>query len=462
MNLKKIAQRTPACALVLLLFLGLSVQLGSSLVSTFGSSDILAQVSVSACPQVSKGLWGLTGTQMSCSDIAAGEDGGVYSIGTMTESGTYSIGPVLVKWDVRGNPVWSSIWNRSAECRAQDLAVHDGFVYALMVGTGARLFEVIVAKWDQSGNVLWFRSIGTTGMHVGCGAITTDDNGFIYVLVSTYHRIADNAEFDNLFMKLDPQGMELWNVSAHHCLGFDAEFDIVAASNRTVFTNFFNSSGVCKWDSDGHLLGSLPLGDGGINQLALDSDGYVYSLRLYMMPSRVTLTKLTQDLSTVWQTDVPAWRNETEIASLMVEDVCTSPGGSTFALARIETPPRDWALFQFDTDGTQTRNWTLLTTDWTVPVGRRTSFLLSFGMSGLLYIAGCLNSLGGSSLMMAVFNPENVPLAFTPDAMTLVAMAVLGTLALAILVDDRYRERPSRMNVPKLHSTPARAEERSS
>jgi len=262
---------------------------------------------MSILPEVNQGSCGIESALMSCSDIFVANDGSVYSVGTMMDTESYQIDPVLVKWDVLGNPVWTSVWNRSDNCRADDLVVHDSYVYTLMTGFihPYDSYQRIVAKWDQNGDILWFSSISTTEDPYITGTIATDSDGFIYVLTANYHIVGGSLLIDNVLMKLSPEGSQVWNVTADGDVDSIDEYDMCITENGTLFTSHFNNSGICKWDTDGNLLESLPWTDV-MSQLTLDPTGFLYSITPKTIPSQISLKRWTQDLHAMWEAVVSA------------------------------------------------------------------------------------------------------------------------------------------------------------
>ena len=139
-------------------------------------------------------------------------------------------------------------------------------------------YNVFIAKYDASGNVLWAKSAGGSGADVGY-SVSADAKGNVFI-TGYFHSPAitfgteklSNAGVQNIFIaKYDANGNVLWAKSAGG-ISSDAGYSVSADADGNVFvtgyfsspaitfgsTTLINSGGydlfIAKYDADGNVL----------------------------------------------------------------------------------------------------------------------------------------------------------------------------------------------------------------
>ncbi len=117
-----------------------------------------------------------------------------------------SPGACLVKLNSYGDTVWTRIF--SAMEFAVDVKQNDdgGYILAGNKIVGLNGYDVMVAKTDSLGNLVWLKSFGGTGSEFVRSIQKTNDHGFIIAGETTSFNLTD----DTYLIKLDSNGNQLW------------------------------------------------------------------------------------------------------------------------------------------------------------------------------------------------------------------------------------------------------------
>lgn len=155
------------------------------------------------------------------------------------------------------------------------------------------LFDVLVAKYDLSGNQLWTRQFGSNRDEFGT-AVSADQLGGVYVGGWTDGILAGSTPGTDAFLtKLDPAGTRLWTRQFGTVNGFEQCFGVAANSFGYVFAagvtsgNFAATNAgpgyldafVSKYDAAGNVIWNRQFGGAYEDEgkgVATDSFGNVY------------------------------------------------------------------------------------------------------------------------------------------------------------------------------------------
>lgn len=129
----------------------------------------------------------------------------------------------------------------------------DGNIYAGPNSNGGITADIFVVKYDSRGNKIWTRQLGTTADD-RARAITIDSSGNVYITGATHGDLDGNsnagginAPFADLFVvKYDSNGTRLWTRQLGTA-GDDRAYDIVADVNGSVYV-----TGTTSRDLDGN------------------------------------------------------------------------------------------------------------------------------------------------------------------------------------------------------------------
>lgn len=222
----------------------------------------------------------------------------------------------IVKYDAGGNVIWAKSAGGNSSDKGTGIAADDdGNVYATgyfysptiafdtIVLTKADTYDIFIAKYDSSGNVLWAKSAGGTGDDRGV-RIAADKDGNA-LLTGTFTSLSlifgtdtlINAGGTDFFIaKYDSAGNVLWATSAGG-IGEDLSACIATDGNGNIFTTGnFNSPSVSsdtatlvnagssdifilKHDSSGNLAWAKSAGGADLDissGIACDSSGNIF------------------------------------------------------------------------------------------------------------------------------------------------------------------------------------------
>ena len=144
--------------------------------------------------------------------VATDGNGNVYAVGTTSSFGAGLTDVILLKYDGTGNLLWQKTWGGTDGDDGNSLAVDDGgniYVtgYTESFGAVELKGDVILLKYDSSGNLLWQKRWRGSDRDCGIG-VAVDGSGNVYVAGST--RSFGAGELDVLVLKYRSDGTLLW------------------------------------------------------------------------------------------------------------------------------------------------------------------------------------------------------------------------------------------------------------
>ena len=218
--------------------------------------------------------------------IALDASGNVYITGTTTSYGAGYEDVLLLKYNSSGNLLWYKTWGGYNYDYGRGIAV-DGSGNAFITGStdsyGTGNNNVFLLKYDSSGNLLWYKTWGSSENAGGSG-IALDSSGNIFITGSTYSYGAGNR--DTLVLKYDSSGSLLWNKTwggSGDDWGNGIALDGSGNAFITGFTDSYgtgnNDAFLLKYNSSGNLLWYKTWGGSDRDygyEIALDGLGKAY------------------------------------------------------------------------------------------------------------------------------------------------------------------------------------------
>lgn len=214
--------------------------------------------------------------------VTTDSSGNIYVTGR-TSSATYFF---VVKYDSAGSLVWKKILYGSSNEYGQSVTTDSsGNIYAVgrTNSTGAGLYDILLAKYNSAGSVVWQRTLGGTGDDFG-QSVTTDSSGNIYV--AGYTSSTGAGGVDALLAKYDSAGSIVWQRTLGGT-GDDYGWSVTTDSSDNVYlacSTYSTGAGggdilLAKYDTSGSLVWQRTLGGTGTDigcSVATDSSGSVY------------------------------------------------------------------------------------------------------------------------------------------------------------------------------------------
>ncbi len=185
---------------------------------------------------------------------------------------------VVSKYDDKGNIEWRKpIGSKKGNTNLVDvITCDDGTFYAVGYGkgiggvTGKGYYDAAIYKFDKNGNVIWYKTFGTSTVDVFYSA-ALDKDGNIVCVGSVGSNDKDAAGFNKpanksaaAIVKYDPNGNVIWkniiggNGDSFKGVAINDQGNIFAVGNFASGELFpvvgMTDSGVCKFDSNGKYI----------------------------------------------------------------------------------------------------------------------------------------------------------------------------------------------------------------
>jgi Beta-propeller repeat len=148
----------------------------------------------------------------------------------------------LTKYDSLGNAVWSRQFGTAMNEQADGVVVDEsGNVYVAgstngtLTGYNRGHYDAFLRKYDPSGNEVWTRQIGSSGLDMGLG-VTIGNHGQIYMVGAANGGIGDSyAGNSDIFVSaFTVDGVPLWNYQLGSA-GADAAYNIASSDLGKIY-----------------------------------------------------------------------------------------------------------------------------------------------------------------------------------------------------------------------------------
>ena len=180
---------------------------GTTSVGSGNRSTLTMKLNSSGTPQWQRTLYGSSTTEF-FAGMKIDSAGSSYVAGRTNSSGSYDI--FIAKYNSSGTIQWQRTLGGTGSDIGESITCDDqGNVYAVghtsSVGAGSN--DLIIAKYDSNGSVVWQRTLGGIESDIGYG-VTMDSSGNVYVAGSTSSAGAGSA--DVLIAKYNSSGTIQW------------------------------------------------------------------------------------------------------------------------------------------------------------------------------------------------------------------------------------------------------------
>lgn len=327
--------------------------------------------------------------------VSADKFGSVYTFG---RGGGGVSELVLYRIDATGNVVWSRNYGEVGTDWSHGISADDfGHVYISGYHESGPRGNVFTAKYDQNGNLLWNRKLGTNTGDL-TGGVAADTLGNVFVAGTTRESIGGpflGGAFDGFVSKYDDSGNLIWTRQIGSEYG-DECFGLAADGLGNVFVTGYTGGNIggaqigfldaflSKFDSAGNLIWSQQFGtidvDGG-KSVAVDPFGNIYVAGMTGGDLQgnnnglndVFLTKFGPDGTLIWS------RQQGTVKSDQTDTVSTDEFGNIFVAGYVnDSGFFDAYVNKFNSSGNSV---------WTYPLGRSITGV-SADQSGQLYVVG--------------------------------------------------------------------------
>lgn len=208
----------------------------------------------------------------------------------VTRNGTFGNEDIVImKMDTNGSVLWQRTIGGTGTDSVSDIAVDSTGVYIVgyMSSQGAGGNDILIVKYDTSGTIQWQRSLGGTRSDVS-GSICTDGTGNVFITGSTNISAGDD---DIIIARYDSSGNIQWQRSISGTVGYTQNGTAIAAKANSIFVG---GKGITTADGSGQqfLIVKLPKDGSRTGTYA----GYTYATKTLTDAAR-TLTTGTPAIS---------------------------------------------------------------------------------------------------------------------------------------------------------------------
>lgn len=218
-----------------------SVQNGQGLVLV--KMDTIGNI-VWHCSTQGVGWSGSSSTWISKSGISETSDGGFVGVSLTTAgdmfSGEYK--SIVTKVDNNGIMLWTRVIGGLDNDTPTDLLVtNDNSIFVLLhslsYGVGGE--DVLLTKFDQTGNVLWSKTYGSSGDQIGLSLKQYDDSSIVIIGATGVGTSWDNNK--GMLIKIDLEGNLIWSKKINKKLMIH-DCEVTATGNILLAGSLFENS----------------------------------------------------------------------------------------------------------------------------------------------------------------------------------------------------------------------------
>ena len=168
---------------------------------------------------------------------------------------------ILIKFNNSGVQLWNRTWGGSGEDACQGVAVDSSdsvYLVGYTTSIGAGGYDVVLVKYNSSGNLEWNSTWGGSDSDIGEG-VAVDSLGNIYVTGYT-ESFNEGNQYDICLIKYNSSGILQWN-RTWGTLEDEKGYGVTINSIDNIYVTGTNGDFVLvEYDSTGVLLGSHSFG----------------------------------------------------------------------------------------------------------------------------------------------------------------------------------------------------------
>ncbi len=204
--------------------------------------------------------WGGSGSD-SIASVTTDGSGNVYAVGSTSSFSAGGSDVLLLKYDSSGNLLWSRTWGGTGTENGNGVAVDSlGNVYIAGSTTsfGAGWYDALILKFDSSGNLLWSRTWGGGSFDVAYD-LAFDTHGNLCIAAESYS-LGNRAVVLRLDVNGNYLGAYTWKGPATYDSGYSVDVDtsgnIILAGTSWDYSVSPNHNSILlvKFDPNGNFL----------------------------------------------------------------------------------------------------------------------------------------------------------------------------------------------------------------
>lgn len=237
-------------------------------------------------------------------DICIDSSDNIYITGETESFGAGDDDIFLLKYNKQGIKQWNVTWGSERFDNGRGIAVdsQDNIFITGVYMTEQENLDVVILKFDNSGNLLWNRTWGNTQIDWEWGLdIQVDSNNNLYVCGYTYKEGVN--DWDICILKYNNNGDLLWNQTwgtvykdIGHCIMIDSydQVYIVGESNNRMALIKYDQIGLQQWNYTGDYS---TRGYAGL----IDLNNDIYIAEESYLDDRIILAKFNASGDLYWE-----------------------------------------------------------------------------------------------------------------------------------------------------------------
>ncbi|MGQ4876720.1 MAG: SBBP repeat-containing protein [Promethearchaeia archaeon] len=229
-------------------------------------------------------IWGGIGFDRGY-DVAVDSLGNIYITGMYERFTSSNKEMVLLKYDSSGNLVWNKTWGGNNVDSGYGVFIDDSdkiYISGWTRSYGKGQRDVVLLKYDSSGTLIWNTTWGDINDDIGYGIFVNGTND-IYITGAT--NSYGKGNYDVILLKYNQSGDLAWNKTFGKA-NLDIGYCIIGNSGNIFVSGYLNNSInnsydvlLLKYDSSGNLIWNTIWGgseyDVGYG-VAVDGSGFIY------------------------------------------------------------------------------------------------------------------------------------------------------------------------------------------
>jgi len=238
----------------------------------------------------------------------------MYAVGTKA-IGRYSNydtdKPFIIKFNQKGNIVWSKTLNNHFGTFKSIVIDENSNIYAVgsdysptMVGFTNDIKKALIVKFNDNGEILWKKTIGTTNYDSFSDIKIIDNN--LYIIGLT---LSNRRKTQSKLVKMNLNGKILKNKILYdeHNIFFE-QYIAVGKDNNIYISNNIKSKkpSIAKYDTNFKEIFTKKINTFGLLQIAIDNHNNLYTVSIDKKPILANnIIKLDSDGNTLWEKNIP-------------------------------------------------------------------------------------------------------------------------------------------------------------
>ena len=286
------------------------------------------------------------GRDSTCRSMDISSDDNIFTVGSIGDYNysNFDLEFLLTKWTPSGKLLWYREQHYDNDSTGLRVFISDdNLIFTIGIKYPSR--EIIVGKWDSSGNKMWEKSLQIEGIYLEDSVRDTAGNFYFTGYVQ------NEGNDDARILKFDKDLNSIWN----RTLPIDRIQDLVIGTDDSIYVSTW-------WDQIIHLSPTNELLQNITMNISIVSSVITYDDKStepalyavgYSSPQCLKILKFDENLNLLWQTQFNYSWHEILFSKLYFAGISVAPNGSLFIYGTLSgVSPICNLLLEYSPDGT--------------------------------------------------------------------------------------------------------------